>query len=219
MNPPDKQQSRSRKHFSKCLEQGTSNYELAGFWLATLGAAEGSSEGGEYENEITKCPAEYVVGLYSTFAEKFDKLLVDKLEYQTPTMLRQLLDSVDLGSHPVKNTGEKKWRRGVDLGCGTGLSGMAFNDIVENLIGVDLSEGMLERAKQRNIYKDLIIGDVTCVFASAEDCYDIVLACDVFVYVGDLSDIFDAVSTSLDPTGLFCFSTEYLECSPSEMRP
>ena len=34
----------------------------------------------------------------------------------------------------------------------------------------------------------------------------------MFVYVGDLSEVFEAVSRSLHPTsGLFCFSTEFLK--------
>ena len=221
MNPPDTQRPRSRKHFTRCRQQCTSNAELASFWLATLEATEASDGDGQHEsnNEITKCPVDYVVGLYSSFAAKFDQLLVDKLEYQTPTMLRKLLDKLSIESGPIPGKLKKKRRLGVDLGCGTGLSGMAFRDVVDSLIGVDLSEKMLEQARCRNIYKDLILGDVTCVFSGNGIIYDLVIACDVFVYIGDLSEVFHAVSTSMEPSGIFCFSTEYLEDSQSCPRP
>lgn len=221
MNPPHTQQPRSRKHFTRCREQCTSNSELASFWLATLEVTEDCDGNGKHEsnNEITKCPVDYVVGLYSTFAQKFDQLLVDKLEYKTPTMLRELLDTLNIENGPVLGKLKKKWRLGVDLGCGTGLSGLAFRDVVDSLIGVDLSEEMLEQARRRHIYKDLILGDVTCVFTGDGIIYDFVIACDVFVYIGDLSEVFHAVATSMAPSGLFCFSTEYLENSQSCSRP
>ena len=218
MNPPEKQRPRSIKHFTRCREQRTSNHDLAGFWLATLKTAECNSEINDQQQclEITKCPAEYVVGLYSTFAEKFDELLVNKLDYKTPAMLRRLLDTVDNGNGQGQKAPRKKWHTGVDLGCGTGLSGMAFRDIIEKMIGVDLSGEMLLRAKQRCIYEDLILGDVSSAFINDGTVYDIVFACDVFVYIGDLTEVFDAVSKSLHTAGLFCFSTESLEDDPAQ---
>jgi predicted TPR repeat methyltransferase len=191
--PSEIHQPRARKHFQKLQQQRASNSEMASFWLATMGG-----EG----DEIFKCPADYIVSLYSTFAERFDELLVEKLNYQTPTKLREVLNLV---------CGTRKFDRGVDLGCGTGLSGLAFSDIVHDLTGVDLSPEMIEKAKQRNCYKELIVGDVTSALSAPDKVFDLVLACDVFCYIGDLSEVFTAVSRSLSKTGFFCFSTELLE--------
>jgi predicted TPR repeat methyltransferase len=209
MHPPEIQQARARTHFETCRARQTSHQELATFWLATLQMDKGCEK---ISTEITRCPAKYVVGLYSTFAAKFDDLLLGQLDYQTPTRLRQLLDTVVVVHE--KNKKNDKWHRAADLGCGTGLSGMAFSDIVNHLVGVDLSPAMLKHAKKRGIYDDLIQGELTCIFDKNDDNqrFDLVFACDVFVYLGDLSRVFESLSKSLRVTsGLFCFSTEYMK--------
>lgn len=208
MHPPEIQQERARTHFETCRTRQTSHQELATFWLATLQVDKGCEK---IYTEMTRCPAKYVVGLYSTFAAKFDDLLLGQLDYETPTRLRQLLDTVVVEEKNKKNC---KWHRAADLGCGTGLSGMAFSDIVNHLVGVDLSPAMLKQAKKRGIYDDLTLGELTCIFDKNDNnqSFDLVFACDVFVYLGDLSPVFESVSKSLCATsGLFCFSTEYMK--------
>lgn len=68
------------------LEVEDPHYKLSQFWLATF------EENSSAETTITRCPDVYVVGLYSTFAINFDELLVNKLQYKTPLLLRKLLD-------------------------------------------------------------------------------------------------------------------------------
>ena len=41
--------------------------------------------------------------------------------------------------------------------------------------------------------------------------FDIVLACDVLVYLGDLKSVLDSVHQVLKPGGVFAFSTELLQ--------
>jgi predicted TPR repeat methyltransferase len=197
--PSSIHQPRARRHLGTCQEQRTSNYDMASFWLATL-----VDEAGDAPC-IAKCPANYIVGLYSTFAARFDELLVEKLNYQTPTKLRELMDTV------VDTTSSRTFEQGLDLGCGTGLSGLAFSDVVNRLTGVDLSPEMIERATETGCYEKLEVADVISVLHDNVILYDLVLACDVFCYIGDLSEVFTAVSKSLSNTGFFCFSTEQLE--------
>lgn len=201
MSPKEVQQPRARKHFQRSQKHPTTKSEMATFWLATM----------DDDAIITKCPADYVVSLYSTFAERFDELLVEKLNYQTPTKLRQLLDT-------TVDTSTQKWKRAADLGCGTGLSGLAFRDIVQHMLGVDLSPEMIEKAKQRKCYDELVVGDVTSVLGQ-EVVYDLVFACDVFVYLGDLEEVFLGAQKSLSSGGLFCFSTEFMDESLHGERP
>jgi predicted TPR repeat methyltransferase len=154
------------------LPEGHSYGALAHFWLATLQSATTS---------ITQRPADYVVGLNATFATRFDDLLVTKLSYQTPTVLRQLL-------HTAIQLPNRTYRTAADLGCGTGLSGAAFCSCVTHCFtGVDLSPAMLAEANQRGCYDRLQHGDVTAILSSNDSCYDLVLACDVFCYIGDLT--------------------------------
>jgi predicted TPR repeat methyltransferase len=201
MCPREVQQPRARKHLQRSLKHPTTKSETASFWLATMGG----------DATITKCPADYIVSLYSTFAERFDELLVEKLDYQTPTKLRQLLDT-------TVDTSTQKWKRAADLGCGTGLSGLAFRCIVDHMMGVDLSPEMIEKAKQRKCYDELVVGDVTSVLGQ-EAVYDLVFACDVFVYLGQLDEVFLGVQKSLSSGGLFCFSTEFMDESLHGERP
>ena len=54
-----------------------------------------------------------------------------------------------------------RYRRCLDLGCGTGLSGHAASSVCGNLVGVDLSPAMVDRAKEKRLYRRLLVGDVT----------------------------------------------------------
>jgi predicted TPR repeat methyltransferase len=181
----------------------------AAFWLATM---DSSPQRSVDVGVVHRCPKEYIVSLYSTFASNFDDLLVNKLHYQTPSKLRQVVDQMNTSS---TSTPPDKFKCCLDLGCGTGLSGLAFRDCVEDLVGVDLSPEMIERAKQRNCYKNLFVGDLESVFVVTPDwtppVFDIVIACDVFVYIGDLKSIFHSIRKNVTCDGVFAFSTEALD--------
>ena len=174
------------------------------FWLGTL-------NDDNNESAVDRCPSNYIVDLYSTFAATFDDQLVNKLHYQTPTKLRKLVDEVVKQSYQAEC-----FNNLADLGCGTGLSGMAFQSLATNMIGVDLSPEMIAKAEKRGCYKSLHIGDIESILTSpistGEEAFDMIIACDVFVYIGDLQSVFESVAKCLNPThGLFAFSTELLE--------
>lgn len=157
MQPIAVYRRRSRAHFHRVLDRLPQHHQqhglwsLAQFWLATLIIPE---EGDEVDDNdcrdsceavaaIDRCPKEYIVGLYSTFAEGFDQLLLDKLSYQTPQKLRAWLDELQC----VRNRDNKPLVRTIDLGCGTGLSGLAFRDCTLHLEGIDLSPEMIRKAQ------------------------------------------------------------------------
>ena len=195
MEPVDINGRRSLHHFTMTIDILPNDVSLARkaqFWKAT-----------QTDAIVDKCPPEYIVGLYASFAERFDELLVAKLNYETPTKLRQLVDLAN-------SRGNHKWLLAADLGCGTGLSGLAFRDCVDSLVGVDLSPEMIERARARGCYDALFVGDVVSILTNADE-FEIVLACDVFVYLGDLTEVFAAAQQSLKKNGIFAFSTEYLD--------
>lgn len=236
----------SRTHFHRSATNLPSNHALlsrAKFWLATLSPSS-NDVGAKRDDdgmEVDRCPPEYIVSLYSIFAPKFDDLLVEKLDYQTPTLLRQLLDQEVMQKHELDNTNKTKssysFCRGADLGCGTGLSGMAFRDCVHHLSGIDLSPDMVERAKLTNCYDCLMVGELEDLLLPSsgnsiisnrtleagqdqdKEClfFDLIVSCDVFVYIGDLSSTFQAVKRVLAPEGrgIFAFSTERLEVESS----
>jgi predicted TPR repeat methyltransferase len=143
-------------------------------------------------------PAQYVQSLFDQYASRFDQHLMGKLEYHTPELL---LETV-LAAAPGRKFDI------LDLGCGTGLCGVQFHPHAQRMVGVDLSPNMLQIASDRRIYDQLVAGDVTAALLDRQDHFDLVLAGDVFVYVGDLGELFPAAARVLGPWGLFAFSIE-----------
>jgi predicted TPR repeat methyltransferase len=95
----------------------------------------------------------------------------------------------------------------LDLGCGTGLAGELFKEIASPLIGVDLSSQMISIAQEKNLYDELIVGDLFDTLKTHQN-NEIIIAADVLTYLGDLSSLFQAVQQALIPTGLFAFTVE-----------
>ncbi|MEM9095393.1 MAG: methyltransferase domain-containing protein [Pseudomonadota bacterium] len=155
-------------------------------------------------------PPAYVTLLFDQTAEVFDNLLVEQLGYDVPMQLREaLLPRGDLG-------------RVLDLGCGTGLLGEALADQAVHLTGVDLSEGMVEIAGEKEVYDALYTGDATLFLAEVEpdwNGWDLIAATDMAPYLGDLASLIEAVVKRLAPGGLFAFSTETLPADVMAGRP
>lgn len=144
-------------------------------------------------------PAEWIADLFDTYAPRFDKHLVEGLQYSVPRALAKLV--VELAEPPWD-----EWRV-VDLGCGTGLAAIEFQLYADTLIGVDLSAQMIARARQRGIYDELYCEDLTATLARVSDA-DLIVAADVFIYVGALEATFAACARALRAGGLLAFSVE-----------
>ncbi len=164
--------------------------ESARYRLASLGGAEVPGH----------TPASYVQDYFDDYAERFDQHLVQQLAYHTP---ERLYDAV---RKHLDSSGKKL--DALDLGCGTGLGGMHFHPRTRTLVGVDLSPRMIAKARQRAIYSELIVGDVLLPLQRPGAAYDLIIATDVFVYIGDLSPVFRAGANALRAGGLFGFSIE-----------
>jgi predicted TPR repeat methyltransferase len=153
------------------------------------------------QRPTARAPASYVRETFDFYADSFDSHLVDKLEYQTPKLLVDLLRAT-APALPAN------WTI-LDLGCGTGLFGEQVLPIKRHLIGVDLSPRMVEKARQRGIYDELVVGDLLDQFDRSPDArFDLVAAADVFNYLGDLQPIFQHIRRILTAGGWFCFSIE-----------
>jgi len=96
----------------------------------------------------------------------------------------------------------------LDIGCGTGLAGAWLKDYARNLVGVDLSEQMVNVARKKQLYQELHVMPMSQYLESCSKTFDIVVAADVLSYVGDLSQIFKQVGNVLRPGGLFAFTVE-----------
>jgi predicted TPR repeat methyltransferase len=147
-----------------------------------------------------RAPVEYLRRLYDQYADGFETHLTQRLGYRVPELLAAAVRQAGLAV-------EKKLRV-LDLGCGTGLCGEAVRGMAGHLVGVDLAAKMLERARARQVYDELICADALDVLAVGQPTWDLVLAADVLIYVGDLEPVFAAAAGALVAGGGFGFSVE-----------
>ena len=146
-----------------------------------------------------RAPRDYVVALFDDSAERFDELLTGHLGYRVPEQVAATLARLD----PTR-----RFARAIDLGCGTGLSGAAVRDRCDALVGVDLAPRMLERARDRGVYDALHQADVVEFLDGRRDRYDLVIATDVLIYLGELAPLVAAIARRLTPGGWFAASVE-----------
>ena len=71
----------------------------------------------------------------------------------------------------------------LDIGCGSGLSGLALNDFgFKNIDGCDFSPSMLQKAKSTNVYQKLFLADINEELDIEEETYDAVCAVGVLAF-------------------------------------
>lgn len=148
-----------------------------------------------------KAPDAYVSTLFDQHADVFEDVLVEQLEYHVPVLVRQKLQALGLGP----------FKRLLDLGCGTGLTGGALGDMAEDITGLDLSENMVEIAHEKDLYDTLYVAEVVDFLEDNDDePFDLITATDVLPYMGQLEPLFFGVAENMLTGGIFIFSSETL---------
>jgi predicted TPR repeat methyltransferase len=146
----------------------------------------------------SRVPAAVVTELFDRYASRFDEHLRDKLGYRVPERVAEAV-----ARHKPAEAIDA-----LDIGCGTGLCGVLLRPMAKSLTGVDLSPAMIEQSRKRNVYDHLHVGDLLATLSAADCQYDLIVAADVLIYHGDLSQIFESAMGALRPGGLFVFSIE-----------
>jgi len=146
--------------------------------------------------------AGYVRHLFDQFSTDYDTRMIGQLGYSAPRILRSLADMVLQDAQPGAMAI-------LDLGCGTGLAALAFADLASRLNGIDLSPEMIQKARDREIYDHLTIGDIETELQA--NTHDLVIAADTLVYLGELAVVFRNVHGTLKPDGSFLFTVERAE--------
>jgi predicted TPR repeat methyltransferase len=70
---------------------------------------------------------------------------------------------------------------------------------------------MLDKAKEKNIYNNLIKQDILDYLSNEDLNFDYFVSTDVFVYIGDLFDVFRLIKSRNKTEGKLAFSTEHYE--------
>ena len=160
----------------------------------------------------SRAPRAYVQALFDEQAPRFDAHLVSELGYHVPQAIANLLAPL------LRDPGSA--RTVLDLGCGTGLVGAALAGSGAVVTGVDLSPGMLAQASKRGGYAKLLKGDVVEALANwVPSSLAAITAADVFIYLGELGEVFDAAARALVPGGAFAFSVEGLAEGTYQLQP
>lgn len=152
-------------------------------------------------------PPAFVELLFDQYAPRFETSLRDKLDYRGPEAIMDGLDAA----------GFRHAALALDLGCGTGLMAEVLRHRCDWLGGVDISAGMLAEAQARGQYDWLDKCDIGTM-ELGPDRYDLIIAADVFVYVGALERIVAWCAGSLQPGGRLAFTVEEGEDAPCILR-
>ncbi|WP_455273489.1 methyltransferase domain-containing protein [Rhizobium herbae] len=180
----------------KVLDLNPDDIFGAGLKLALLGGSETPDQPSSL----------YVAQLFDDYADRFDKALVEKLDYTVPEKLAALI---------AQHAGDARFADVIDLGCGTGLFGERIRGKADRLEGFDLSANMLAKAEDKGLYDHLAQADLSLppetsgLFADMpEQRADLLSAADVLMYLGNLDSVFVIASRLLASKGLFAFSVE-----------
>lgn len=184
----------------QCLDLDPNDHFGARLDLARIGAM--SAEQATSEN--------FSGALFDAYADRFDSHLTQTLQYNAPELLKAAL------ARCCSNAGRPfRFEAVYDLGCGTGLMGEAIREQSAFLAGCDLSPRMIERARAKTmpagtpLYDKLAVAGLTSFLTSRPDrSADLVIAADVFVYMGELGPCFSQSARVLTPGGLLAFTVQ-----------
>jgi predicted TPR repeat methyltransferase len=143
----------------------------------------------------------FIETTFDSFAASFDAKLA-KLLYRAPALITTMVAENEphrLGSLDV-----------LDIGCGTGLCGPLLAPYAHRLVGVDLSARMLDQARARNVYDQLLKCELTAYLGDTDERFDLIVSADTLVYFGPLEPVVAAAARALRPGGRLIFTVEAL---------
>ncbi len=157
--------------------------------------------------QLPTCSA-YAHDLFNHYAMYYEKHVQDVLNYAIPQRIWEVFCQLDC----------KKVERGLDLGCGTGLTGLVLRPFCQYLVGVDIAANMLSVAREKQVYDDLVESEIIRFLHQDTARYQLVVVADVLPYLGDLEPIFEAIKPRLGADSLFVFTTEISADEPWKIQ-
>ena len=146
---------------------------------------------------------DYVRELFDGFADSFDEQLLKNLDYRAPQVLVEAIGGVLDAPEAALDV--------LDAGCGTGLCAPLLRPYARQLVGVDLSGGMVEKARARGGYDVLEVAELTGYLQARRDAWDLVVSADTLVYFGELQEALTATREALRAGGWLGFTLEALD--------
>jgi predicted TPR repeat methyltransferase len=146
-----------------------------------------------------RVPDECIQYLYHRFASFYERNMCEDLSYEGPEHLQSVVESV---------IGGRDGLAVLDLGCGSGLAGVRFKPRAATLVGIDLSPEMVDLARARSIYGHLEVAEITGWLGRNQQQFDLIVACDCFIYFGDLNQVAIPAAQHLQANGIFAFTVE-----------
>ena len=126
-----------------------------------------------------------MVDFYRKWAADYDRQMLDQRGYTAPSSIAKILSEQLSDSRASV----------LDVGCGTGLTCRLLAESgFSQLDGIDLSQEMIEVARERGIYRNLLQGDVNQPLQLETASYDGVVSSGTFTHghvgPGPLDEIF-----------------------------
>jgi predicted TPR repeat methyltransferase len=145
----------------------------------------------------------FVRETFDAFASSFDEILLQRLDYHAADLLTASLAEV---------LGEARGSLAIlDAGCGTGLCGPLLRSFASTLSGVDLSPGMLGKARLRGVYDELCQDEITHFLDDRNAAFDVIASADTLCYFGDLVPVTRAAYGALRSGGWLGYTVERAE--------
>ncbi len=142
---------------------------------------------------------DFVREAFDRYASSFDASLA-RLGYRAPALV---------GEAVAGTLGEPRASLDVlDAGCGTGLCAEHLRAYAKRLIGVDLSARMLDRARERSGYDELVEAELTDFVQRHPAAFDLIVSADTLCYFGALEAVATAASDALRAGGHLTFTVE-----------
>jgi predicted TPR repeat methyltransferase len=83
--------------------------------------------------------------------------------------------------------------------------------MARRLVGVDLSGAMVDKARARAVYDELLVEELSQFMLSRSNTFDVVASADTLVYFGSLEEPLAAARQCLRQDGILVFTVERLD--------
>lgn len=192
-----------------CLVRGLGYFGYRDHALAVLDRTFAETPGNEAEfvklrKQLTDTKSERVsldeaVADFDRFADHYDRNLA-AIGNRGPHVIGQMIEMLGWARDGSREI--------LDAGCGTGLCAPFLRPYARMLHGCDVSIGMLEKAKARNVFDLLTRTDIANPATYPDATFTDAVSADVLVYFGDLLPPLRNIASVIRPGGWIIFTVE-----------